>query len=159
MLKREPDIYSSSALAALFILLINPQELFNISFQLSFACVLSIAYLYPKIKSLLGIEFLKIRYLRMLVEGCLVSFSAWIGTLGFIAYYFKIFSPVTVLANIFIVPLATLITLCGFSLVFISLICPPLAKFFASASELVVTLLLSLNSLLVKLPGAYFYLS
>lgn len=159
MFKREPDIYNSCSLAALFILLINPRQLFNISFQLSFASVLSIVYLYPRIKSLLGVESLKIKYFRPIVDGCLVSLSAWLGTMGIIAYYFKVFSPVTVLANIFIVPLATLITLCGFSLVFISLVCPPLARFFVSASELTVALLINLNSLLIKLPGAYFYLS
>lgn len=159
MFKREPDIYNSCFLSALFILLINPRQLFNISFQLSFASVLSIIYLYPRIRAILGFESLKIKYLRPIVDGCLVSFSAWLGTMGFIACYFKVFSPVTVLANIIIVPMATLVTLCGFSLVFISLVCPPLAGFFATASESTVALLVSLNSLLIKLPGAYFQLS
>jgi len=35
LLKREPDIYNSCGLAALFILGINPQQFFNIGFQLS----------------------------------------------------------------------------------------------------------------------------
>jgi hypothetical protein len=39
------------------------------------------------------------------------------------------------------------------------LVYPPLAIFFASASELVVALLLKINAILIKLPGAYFYLS
>jgi len=159
MFKREPDIYNSCSLAALFILLIEPRQLFNISFQLSFASVLSIVYLYPRIRAILGFESLKMKYLRPIIDSCLVSFSAWLGTMGFVAYYFKVFSPVTVLANIIIVPIATLVTLCGFSLVFISLACPPLAGFFAAASESAVALLISLNSLLIKLPGAYFYLS
>ncbi len=159
MFKREPDIYNSCSLAAFLILLVNPRQLFSVSFQLSFASVLSIVYLYPRIKSLLGLGSLEIKCLSPVVDGCLVSFSAWLGTMGFIAYYFKVFSPVTVLANIIIVPIATLITLCGFSLVFISLVCPPLAGFFAIASESLVALLINLNSLLIKLPGACFQLS
>ena len=158
MFKREPDIYNSCSLAGLFMLLVNPRQLFNISFQLSFASVLSIIYLYPRLRAVLGFESLKIKCLRPVIDGCLVSFSAWLGTMGFIVYYFKVFSPVTVLANIIIVPIATLITLCGFSLVFISLVCPPLAGFFATASESAVAVLLNLNSLLIKLPGAYFQL-
>ena len=158
LLKREPDIYNSCCVAIIFILLVNPRQLFDVSFQLSFSSVLSIVYLYPKIKSLLHIGNVKIKYLRFMLEGCFVSFSAWLGTMGFIAYYFRIFSPVTVLANIFIVPLAALITLCGFSMILIGLICSPLAPFFASTSELLVLLLLKINTLLVRLPCAYFYL-
>ena len=158
LLKREPDIYNSLSLAALFILAVNPKQLFDIGFQLSFASVISIVYLYPKIKTALGIERLKIGYLRFIVDGCLVSLSAWLGTLGFIAYYFKIISPITVIANIFIVPLAAGITLCGFSLSLISLILPALAPFFASTSELTTLALLKINALLVSFPGAYFRL-
>ncbi len=158
LVRREPDIYNSLAVAALFILISNPGQLFDIGFQLSFASVIAIVYIYPKIKSFLRIELLKIRYLKFILKGCLVSFSAWLGTLGFIAYYFKIFSPVTVVANIFIVPLATLITLCGFSLILIGLVFSPLVPFFASTSELAVAILLKVNTFLVKLPAAYFFL-
>jgi hypothetical protein len=83
---------------------------------------------------------------------------AWLVALGFIAYHFKVFSPITVLANVFIAPLAALITLCGFSLILISLIFFPLAPFFASTNELAAALLLKVNSFLVALPAAYFYL-
>jgi predicted membrane metal-binding protein len=103
----------------------------------------------------LRIEALKIRLLKFLLEGCLVSFSAWLGTMGFIAYYFKIFSPVAVFANIFIVPLAALITLSGISLIAVSLILPGLAPFFASTTELEVFALLKVNEFLVNLPFAY----
>jgi competence protein ComEC len=156
--KRQPDIYNSCAIAAIIILGVNPAQLFDASFQLSFASVLSIVYLYPTFKSFLNINSLKVKFIRFLLEGCLVSFSAWIGTMGFIAYYFQMFSPITVIANIFTVPLATLITLCGFSLIMTGLICPPLVSFLASSSELVVALLLETNILLIKIPGAYFYL-
>jgi competence protein ComEC len=51
LFKREPDIYNSLFLAAIFILAFNPRQLFDIGFQLSFASVFSIIYIYPKIKS------------------------------------------------------------------------------------------------------------
>jgi competence protein ComEC len=101
---------------------------------------------------------LKMKFLRFMLEGCLVSFSAWLGTMGFITYYFRIFSPVTVLANLVIVPLASLITLCGFSLVTAGLVLPALAPWLGHSSESLVLILISLNSLFIKLPGAYFYL-
>jgi competence protein ComEC len=158
LLKREPDIYNSLALAALCILSINPNQLFDIGFELSFVSVLSIVFLYPRMQALGLRDNIKSCFLRYLFDAFLVSCAAWLGTMGLIGYYFKIFSPVTVLANIVIVPLASLITLCGFSLLLMALIFPWFAPFFAQSNEFVVALLLHCNNLLIKLPGAYFYL-
>lgn len=155
LLRRESDIYNSLCIAAIFILAFNPRQLFDIGFQLSFASVVSIVYLYPKMKSFLRIDLLKNKFIKLPVDSCLVSLAAWIGTFGLVAFYFKIFSPVTVLANIIIVPLATLMTLCGFSLIMM----PPLAQFLAPACEIAVLLLLKANAFLIQLPAAYFYLS
>jgi len=156
-LKREPDIYNSLFCAALFILVIRPGQLFDIGFQLSFISVLAIVYFYPKLRSLFHLEAWKIKILRLIVEGCLVSFSAWLGTLVIVALNFRIFTPVAVLANILIVPLATLITLCGFTLVLSGLIFPDLARLFSLPAAALVTLLLNINAALIKLPFAYFY--
>jgi len=154
LIKRDADIYNSCALAAIAILMANPRQLFDIGFQLSFVSVISIICLYPKLRSLFP-GILKIKYTRFLVESCLVSFSAWFGTALFIAYYFRVVSPVTVLANIIIVPLASLITLCGFGLIAIELICPFLSPYFARSSEFAVSLLLNINAFLIGLPYAY----
>ena len=79
------------------------------------------------------------------------------GTLVIIALNFRIIAPVTVLANILIVPLATLITLCGFTLVLSGLIYPNLAHLFSLSTAALITLLLNINAALIKLPFAYFY--
>lgn len=156
LFKREPDIYNSLGLSASFILAFNPRQLFDIGFQLSFVSVFSIIFVYPKIRALLRVESLKIRPLVFLLDGCLVSFSCWLATCFPIAYYFKIFSPVTVLANLAIVPLATLVTLCGFSLIIISLTLPSLAAYFSYTEKLLVMLLLNINAFLARLPAACF---
>ena len=157
LLSRQPDIYNCLASAALFILGINPKQLFDIGFQLSFISVLAIVYFYPKLKALFRLEDCRIRVFKFIAEGCLVSFSAWLGTLLIIAINFRIISPVTVLANILIVPLATLITLCGFTLVLSGLVCPVLAYLVSLPTSLLITLLLNINTFLVKLPFAYIY--
>lgn len=158
LLKREPDIYNSCALAAAFILAGNPKQLFNIGFQLSFISVISIIYLYPKLKRFSCLELVKIKMVKFISEGLLVSLSAWIGTFGLIAYYFKIISPITIIANLFIVPLASLITLSGLSMIILGAIYNPLAMPFAHTNEFLIALLVTINSLLLKIPGAYFYL-
>jgi competence protein ComEC len=149
---RSPDIYASLALAGLLILGFQPSQLSDIGFQLSFASVAGLIYLYPKIRSFSRVEAMPTRPLRFIVDTCLVSLSAWLATMGLIAYYFRIFSPVTVLANLFIVPLAGLITLCGFSLLLASLVFPPCALFFARSSEFIIAWLLNINAFLAGIP-------
>ncbi|MGH7866780.1 MAG: ComEC/Rec2 family competence protein, partial [Candidatus Dormibacteraceae bacterium] len=115
---------NSLAAAAFIILIWDPQQLFGASFQLSFCCVLSIALLLPVLK--MGCERLlrtdpllpkelvppwrqKIHGpLRWLFFSIATSLSAWLGSLPLTAYYFHLFSPVTLLANLLIVPLGSL---------------------------------------------------
>jgi len=158
LLKRQPDIYNSLATAAIIILAVNPRQLFDIGFQLSFASVLAIVYFYPRFKVLIRLETCRVKTLRFIAEGCLVSFSAWLGTLIIIVLNFHIIVPVTVLANILIVPLATLITLCGLALVISGLIFPELAYFISFPCLVLINLLLNINAALIKLPFAFFYL-
>ncbi|MCX5712165.1 MAG: ComEC/Rec2 family competence protein [Candidatus Omnitrophica bacterium] len=155
LIKRQADIYNSLGLAAMFILLINPQQLFDIGFQLSFLSVLAIVFLYPIMGERFCVEKIAFSPAKVAMEGFLVSLSAWIGTSVLIFYYFRSISLVAVLANIFIVPIATFITLNGFALAALSSINPCLARLFAPVSELAVTILLGLNSAFLMLPGAY----
>jgi len=145
LVRRDADIYSSCAIAAIAILAINPSQLFDIGFQLSFLSVICIVYISPKLKSILRLESIRIKPFRFLLEGFIVSLSAWLGTAGLIWYYFRIFSPVAVIANILVVPLATLITLCGLSIICASVISPLLAQLFVPATEVFVSLLLRVN--------------
>ncbi len=155
-LRRDPDIHNAWALAALILLSLNPQELFNLGFQLSFVSVLAIIYVYPLLKRYTGFEKLKLRLIRPITEGFLVSLAAWAGTAGIIACACRMFSPVTVIANIVIVPLSSLITLAGFSLIAAAFLCPAAAPCCGRVCELLLLVLLKVNALFIKLPHAYF---
>jgi competence protein ComEC len=157
-LKREDDIYNSLSLAALIILIINPWQLFEISFQLSFLSVVSIVWLSPKIKSLFPESLHKISGMRFLILAFSVSAAASLGLLPLIAYYFKIITPITVLANMIIIPCISIIVASGFVLGLIGMLAPFLAPIFAASCELFILLLFKINSLLIFIPGAYFKL-
>jgi len=157
-LKREINIYNSLSLAALIILVVNPWQLFEVSFQLSFLSVISIVWLSPKIKSLFPEKLNKIPWLRFLISIFSVSFAAWLGLLSIIAYYFRIFSPIIILANMIIVPYMTIIVASGFSLALIGILIPSLAPIFAASNELSILILFKINSSLITIPGAYFKL-
>lgn len=145
LVKREPDIYNSCALAALFILACNPRQLFDLGFQLSFASVLAIVSLYPWLKTHLHLERWRIRPLRYLIEAALICLSAWLGTAALVLYNFHIFSPLAVVANLLIVPLATLIILSGLALIAIEPTLPLFAQAFAAVCEALISLLIILT--------------
>ncbi len=123
-LKRPSDLLNSLAAAAFIILVWEPQQLFGASFQLSFFCVLSMALLLPPVREvctrllstdpLLPAELVpawrrKLHGpLRWLLNSVATSLAAWLGSLPLTAYYFHLFSPVTLLANLLIVPLSSL---------------------------------------------------
>ena len=159
LLERESNLYNSLSLAAIIILAFNPWQILDVGFQLSFISVLSIAWLYPKIQTLLPASLFRIAYLRAVLQALAVSSAAWLGTAGLIAYYFGLIAPVTVLANLLILPLTSFITACGFALVIIGKLLPPLAGWFAGSCELAILALLKINIFLINLKGAYFYIN
>ena len=156
ILRREANIYDSLSISALIILILSPGQLFNIGFQLSFMSVLAIICLYPKIYDLFPQRLRKIKIANCIVQVFSVSASAWMGTLGLVAYYFNIFSIVGVFANMVIAPFASLITICGLSLALISIIAAPLAYLFAACAELQALILIKTNLFFADIPGAYF---
>ncbi len=110
LLGRRVDVYNSLGASALTILAINPKDLFDIGFQLSFLAVLSIVYFSQKavsFSSKLNPYFNKYIYMPLVV-----SIAAWLATSPLAGYYFKIFCPISIVANIFIIP-ATFIILVG----------------------------------------------
>ena len=132
LLRRQPDSIQSVALAAIVLLIIRPFDLFNAGFQLSFVAVLGIICLSHEFAALLrprkGLferaaddEALNtwrrlLRYAWHKGAGAAgVSMAAWVAVLPLTAYYFNLFSPITVFLNLLAVPLAGLLTVLGFT--------------------------------------------
>ncbi len=158
ILEREADIFNSLSLAAFIILAINPWQLFDVSFQLSFMSIVSIVWLSPKIKNQFGENLRKQKILNILITLFSISLAAWLGLLPLIAYYFKILSPITVLANMLIVPYMTPFVASGFLFILSGLISPVFAAIFSTINEALTIFLLKITSLLVHIPFAYFHI-
>ncbi len=123
-LSRPSNLLNSLAAAAFIILLWDPQQLFGASFQLSFLVVLSIALIVPALtrirdRLLRTDPFLPPdlaptwrqrahHHLRQIFDFSAVSAAAWIGSMPLTAYYFNLYSPVTLLANLILVPMSSL---------------------------------------------------
>lgn len=170
-LARPSDLLNSLAAAAFIILLWQPQQLFQASFQLSFFVVLSIALLVPPLQrgidrrlaldSFLAPEIipqwqrLARTGLRNLLLTLATSLAAWLGALPLTAYYFHICSPVTLLANLVIVPLSALALSCNLG----SLLCgaglPWVSELFNHAAWFWMLGMSRFSRWATLIPGAY----
>jgi competence protein ComEC len=121
VLVRPADTLNSLAAAALVILLHDATQLFNSGFQLSFAVVLAIVILTPRIEvrllplvaadPFLPEEFVpnwrkKLEpWLRRIVQLLSCSVAAWLGLIPLMALYFNLLTPISILANLLVIPL------------------------------------------------------
>jgi competence protein ComEC len=124
-LREKPRLLNSLGLAALLLLAFDPQQLFLPGFQLSFVVLLSIALLAPGLKTaiarpLVADPFLPRRLVRparrladKLATGfaalLAVSLASWAGSAGLLAWHFQSVAPVAILANVVMVPLASVV--------------------------------------------------
>jgi competence protein ComEC len=107
ILDREEDLLSALAIAALVSLLPDPQALFDISFQLSYLSVLSIAFVVSTGNAL---ELRRERRAGKLLNSALLLFSisaaAALVTGPLVAFYFHQVSFAGIAANMVVVPFA-----------------------------------------------------
>ena len=95
-----------------------PFYLFDASFQLSFVAVFSIFSFYPYLSRLINIRY---GVLRFFYNAISLSFSAQLGTLPLVLYYFGAFPVYFLLANIVVTPLVLCVLL--FTLLALALSC------------------------------------
>ncbi|HEX9251616.1 MAG TPA: ComEC/Rec2 family competence protein, partial [Ignavibacteriaceae bacterium] len=86
---RSTNIINSISIAAFIILILNPNEIYNPGFQLSFAAVLAIGILYPYFQKMIYKFHLKHKWVENILLFVGVSLSAQIGTLPFTLAYFS----------------------------------------------------------------------
>jgi len=100
---------SNVLLVTAFILsLYAPNSIFEVGFQLSFAAMIGILYLYPYIKSCV-LRFSTPKPIRYLLNLSSMTLSCQIATFPISLFYFGSISPIFMLGNLVAIPLVTLI--------------------------------------------------
>lgn len=151
--ERITNMYDVIMFAGLVVLLVNPQSLFDPSSQLSFIVVLAIVYLYPKLNI-----FNKNTKWRIFQDLFFVSLSAQIGITPIIACYFSRLPLVSIIANLFIVPLAGLSMTLAFTLCICNLL--PwqfLTHIVAGTNWLCATIILKIVEFFANIPYSYMW--
>jgi len=134
---RTTNIINSISIAAFIILLINPNEIYNPGFQLSFSAVLAIGILHPYFKKIIYKLHLKQRWIENILLFIGVSLSAQIGTLPFTLAYFSKLSIIALFANLIVIPAVGVIIGIAFITVFVGLFSYSIAIYFAAANDLI----------------------
>lgn len=149
-MNRNSNIYNSLSASAFFLLLLNPNNLYDIGFQLSYAAVFGIVYLQPKIEKTVKVKNKFIRFFWTLVT---VSFAAQIATFPLTTYYFGQFPAYFLITNIFVIPAVMLLIPMGiltllFSKIYI------ISNILAFCINQLIKLTYSLLSMIDQLPSA-----
>ncbi len=102
-LKRTTNIYNSLAIAAFILLLLDPMNLFQAGFQLSFLAVTSIVFFQPRLQKLHTPKNSIVNYIWQLFT---VGLAAQILTFPLSLYYFQQFPSYFFLSNFIVIPAA-----------------------------------------------------
>lgn len=159
LIQRRRHVVNSLLVALMVVLCLDPTALFDIGLQLSFAAVLSIVLIYPRLER----WCIDLGWLRReeptvkdrAIQLVLVSVAAQVGTMPFTAYYFNKLPLVSLAANVAIVPLSS----ASMGLGFLSAILAPwsmsAAQWYANLNEVTVWLMVETARLASIMPLAY----
>ena len=110
MIKRNGIILNSLAASAFLLLCIDPANLFNVGFLLSYCAVIGIVVLH---RPIYNIFYTKIKLLDKIWELTSVTLAAQIATAPFSIYYFHQFPSYFWLSNLFMGPISTVVIIGG----------------------------------------------
>lgn len=116
MSAREGNIYNTLGFAAFLLLMYDPYLIYSVGFQLSFAAVIGIVYMQPKLYRLLDFRVWIID--KAWAITC-VSVAAQLATFPLSAYYFHQFPTYFLASNLIVIPAAFIMLVGGISMLLI----------------------------------------
>ena len=173
MLVRPCDLLNTLATAAVLLLVWEPAQLFNGGFVLSFGAVTSLVLLTPvieprlqawtapdpllpaRLRSWWAQRVDKGRRWLMMLVSC--SLAAWVGLVPLMAWYFNLFSPIGILANVLVIPLLGVILAVGLGAMAAHLVCPAMTLLLNNANYFLLHTMLRGIEWLGDWPGAYVF--
>ncbi|MDQ6625515.1 MAG: ComEC/Rec2 family competence protein [Verrucomicrobiota bacterium] len=173
-LDRPARAANSLAAAAFILLCFDTQQLFSMGFQLSFAVVGTIILLADPVFKWLAEWFQPDAFLprslltraqrfgqaswRRIAHGISISLSAWVGSLPLILPYFYLITPVSIFANLAVVPLAFLVLATGMMSLLATPFATSLAVIFNNANWSIASLILATVAFFARAPAGHFYI-
>ncbi|MDQ6913672.1 MAG: ComEC/Rec2 family competence protein, partial [Verrucomicrobiota bacterium] len=173
-LDRRVQPANSLAAAAVFLLCVDTQQLFSMGFQLSFAVVGTIILIANPIFNFFFGWFQPDPFLpkslysharkigltsgRMIARGASISLAAWLGSLLLILPYFYLITPISLFANLAVVPVAFFVLAFGLLALLTATIAPWLSLVFNNANWFLATIILRTVAFFAHAPAGHIYL-
>lgn len=154
-INRKPNSYNSLAASAMFLLLINPNNLFEVGFQLSYSAVFGILFLQPKIAGIVTVKNKFIKFFWILLT---VSIGAQIATFPISVFYFNQFPTYFWITNLIVIPAVTVLIPLGISLLLFAKI-PILNIIISVFLKLIIKLCFLILSQIEQFPFSVFEIS
>jgi len=151
-LEREKDTRRILSIIGLVMLMLQPELLFDVSFQLSFAATAGLLYLSPVLCAKMK------RIPEWLAANFAITIGAQLAVLPFLAWYFNRVSVSALLANVIAVPLVEYIIIVGLAASLIGLLLPFLQHIMFVLASLTLGIVYEITSVLSCLPGSAVYL-
>ncbi len=149
---RENGLLNALAISGSAILLFDPMQLFNLSFQLTMLATAGLVYIFPCLRSCLpGRGLIK--------DIILVPICAEMAILPLVAYHFNLFTPSSILTNIATTYLSGAAVILGFLASIFSIWLPLIASIFIYPAGMSIELILRLVDWVAKMPGAYIWVA
>ncbi len=147
-IKRPSNTYNALAASAFLLLLINPNNLFEAGFQLSYSAVFGIVFLQPRLTKLFHFKYKAPQYFWELLT---VSVAAQIATFPATAYYFNQFPAYFWLANLVVIPAVIGLIPLSFSLLIFHWV-PVLSTIISSLAKFAINFVIQFLTFIEKLP-------
>ena len=112
-INRKPNSYNSLTASAMFLLLFNPNNLFEVGFQLSYSAVFGIVFLQPKLSKLITVKNKFLKFFWVLLT---VSIAAQIATFPITTFYFNQFPTYFWITNLIVIPAVMVLIPLGIAL-------------------------------------------
>ncbi len=149
---RENSLLNALAISGLAILLISPDNLFSISFQLTILASWGLIYLFPLVRE-------RMPYKGWIWDLIMLPVCAELAVLPLVAYYFNLFTPVSIFTNVLITYLAGGAVILGFMAFLLTSFLPWLATLLLYPAGLFIELILLIVQWTKVIPGAYLWVA
>ncbi len=157
--EKQVNVYNSLAAAALIQTIVDPLQLFDMGFQLSFMAVFSIVYIYQRIIVLLPDSCKPInltsKVMKYIWQIFLVSAAALFGTIPITVFYFQRVPIISLFSNIIVIPLIGVIGALGFAQLLLGFIWSGFNIIYGEVEFVLIEILQKIVQMFARIPGAY----
>lgn len=157
LLQRKPNPINIIATTVLLVAVVNPSSLYSAGFQMSVAAISGIFLLYSPFRNFLFnyLKFEKIDISKKIGSSLAVSLAASVVVSPIIAYYFGIYSIISPLANLVVIPFMLFGQIFGIVALASSYLFLPLGHIFANTSQLSIEIATLITHYAAELPFSH----